>query len=73
MAKSRGRRTVQQELGALRTFASHMKQQQADIDEEQLFRLVAENWLAGIKRELTVLFGVEKTAELLNIWHHNKI
>jgi hypothetical protein len=50
-----------------------MKQQQADIDEEQLFRLVAENWLAGIKRELTVLFGVEKTAELLNIWHHNKI
>ena len=73
MAKARGKRIVQQELGGLRTFAAVLKRQQPDLDEEALFALAAQNWLAGIKRELSTLFGVEKTTELLDVWHHGKI
>lgn len=69
MARLNGRHAVQQNLGALRTHASHAAHNNAVDDEEKFFAEMASKWLDGVKYELCQIFGIEKTSELLDILH----
>lgn len=69
----RGRWVVQQELGKLRSFASRCKSIDNSIDEESLFKALAQNWIEGVKVEIAKLFEPEKATELLDVWHRSKV
>lgn len=71
VARLRGKHIIRQELGDLRSFASQAAHQCAEIDEEEFFAMVAENYVAGIKNELSNIFGATKAARMLDPFKHN--
>lgn len=69
LTKSKGAYIIQQELGALRTFASQLKRQHPELDEEQAFRELACGFLKGIRNEVGKIFGFEEASKLLDPFH----
>lgn len=57
---------MQQELGALRSFASRLKKENPDLDEEEVFRELAHGFLKGIRNEAGKIFGFEEASKLLD-------
>ena len=66
VAKARGRDTIKQELGAMRSFASQAAHQCPDVNEEKFFADVAEAYLKGISEEVGRIFGPTKAKRLLD-------
>lgn len=66
VARLRGRQIIQQELGDFRSFASTAAHRCPEIDEEEFFAMVAENYIKGIRYELSKIFGATKAAKLLD-------
>jgi hypothetical protein len=60
---------MQQELGTLRTFASQLKHQFPDLDEEETFRELAYGFLKGMRNEVGKTFGFEEAKKLLDPFH----
>jgi len=69
LTKSRGAHVIQQELGNLRTFASRLKYEFPDLDEEETFRELAFAFLKGTRNEVGKTFGFEETKKLLDPFH----
>lgn len=64
--RTRSKLILQQELGTLRSFASELAHKDSSLDEEALFDIFCQNWLLGLKRELTKIIGSERSTEYLN-------
>ena len=69
LTKARGAQVIQHELGNLRTFASQLKHEFPDLDEEETFRDLAHGFLKGIRNEIGKIFGFNETAKLLDPFH----
>lgn len=66
-----GREAVRQILGSYRSFASKAAHSSSDIDEEELFRLISDNFIKGFKTELVKTFGWARTTRMLNPFKNN--
>lgn len=71
VARSRGKRIIQKELGELRTFSSQAAHTDQGINEEEFFELVSRNLLKGIRSEVSNIFGATKAAHMLNPFKKN--
>jgi len=60
---------IQQELGNLRSFASRLKYEFPDLDEEETFRELAYGFLKGMRNEVGKIFGFEEAKKLLDPFH----
>ena len=66
MARLRGRQLIQQELGDFRSFASKAAHVCPEVDEEEFFAMIAENYVKGIRYELGKIFGATKAARMMD-------
>lgn len=66
--KNRGRHTIQQDLGMIRSFASQVKHADSTIDEEEFFELIAQEYLKGIVTEVSKIFKPSKASRLLDVF-----
>ncbi len=66
IARHRGRRAIQEDLGAFRSFSSFAHHQLSAVDEEELFAEIALQYLKGIRSEIAKLFGPTKARKLLD-------
>lgn len=69
ICKLRGRLIIKQELGTLRSYASQIAHEE-NIDEEELFLSLAQNWLDGISNEVSKIFGAEKASHFMDPFNH---
>lgn len=66
VARLRGRQIIQRELGDFRSFASQAAHACPELDEEEFFAMVAENYIKGIRCELSKIFGATKAARMMD-------
>lgn len=71
VARMNGRTVIREALGSYRSFASQAAHDCPEVDEEEFFRVVAEAFADGLKKEMSNIFGATKASRMLDPFKHN--
>ena len=63
-----GRRSLQSQLGDFLDYSTWAAKQNGEIDHQELFEEIAENFLQGMRLELISVFGPNKTTSMMNAY-----